>query len=134
MWAPEEHPISSLATAARSCMSIALVALLVGCASRGPVPPPAASLAPEVNEGRPATIAAIREVEISPGDGSLAGVDGVLAALSQSPPGGRISLQEVVINQPGNIPASIGGAYSGLAAGQRVAITAGQTLLLRPED
>ncbi len=98
------------------------------------MPSPTVAFARSVDEGRPAVVAAIRTVDVGPGDGSLAGVDGVLAALSQSPPSGRVSLQEVVINQPGNIPASIGGAYPGLAAGQRVAVTAGQTPPLRPED
>ena len=109
-----------------------LLAILAGCANSTVRPLPVAASAPVVIEGRPAVVAAIREVDISPGDGSLAGVNAVLAALSQSAANGHISATEVVVSQPGNIPASVGGPYTNLAAGQHITISdAGGRPLLR---
>ena len=104
----------------RPCL---LLALLAGCAGNTGRPAPVATPATVVSLGRPAVVVAIRTVDIGPGDGSLAGVDAVLAAISQPAASGHVTAQEVVVTQPGSGAASIGGAYAGLAAGQDVMIS-----------
>ena len=125
----EDRSISSM-TVAR-CFFLPCLALLTGCAGGAARPPPIATPARLVSVGRPAVVVAIRAVDIGPGDGSLAGVNAVLAALSQPAVSSRITVQEVVVSQPVNTPASIGGTYAGFTAGQDVTISniGGRTVL-----
>ena len=99
-----------------------LLALLTGCAGGTEHPAPVAAPATSVIEGRPAVVVAVRNVDVGAGDGSLNGVDAVLAALSQPAASGHVTAQEVVVTQPGGGAASVGGDYAGLVAGQDIFI------------